>query len=140
MDFVPHSYCGLYCGACPKLRNTKAGTETDECYGCKSEQTAGYCALCGIKACARGRGRAFCSECSEYGACRLMENFLADTNWPYQQLASSNMESIRQRGLSEWLQAQEQRWRCANCGAYHSWWDETCPQCGQAVASYKADL
>ena len=41
---------------------------------------------------------------------------------------------------TEWLEAQKQRWRCTNCGKAHSWWDETCPQCGQAVANDKADI
>ena len=139
MNFVLHGYCGLFCGACPKMLSTKAGTGTDLCYGCKSGQPTGYCAICGIKACARDRAHEFCNECSEYGACGLIEKFLKDTNWPYQQIASSNMESIRQHGLSKWLEAQEQRWRCADCGASHSWWDEACPRCGHAVASYKAD-
>ena len=140
MDFVLHAYCGLYCGACPILLNTRAGKGTEQCHGCKSEQTAGYCAACGIKACARSRGHEFCNECSDYGACGLIDKFLKDTNWPHQQIASRNMESIRQNGLSKWLDAQEQRWRCANCGSYHSWGDETCPQCCQAIASYKVDL
>jgi rubrerythrin len=69
-----------------------------------------------------------------------MQKFLKDANWPYQQIVSNNMESIQRDGLSKWLEAQEQRWRCPTCGASHSWWDETCPQCDQAVASYKADL
>lgn len=29
---------------------------------------------------------------------------------------------------------------CADCCTSHSWWDETCPQCGHAVASYKDDI
>ena len=46
---------------------------------------------------------------------------------------------IRRDGLAKWLAGQEKRWRCANCGTPHSWWDETCPQCGQAVVSYQTD-
>ncbi len=140
MDFVLHGYCGLYCGACPKMLSAKAGAGGDTCYGCKSERPTGYCAVCGIKACARSKGHGFCNECSEYGACELMQNFLRDANWPYQRAASDNMESIRRSGLTKWLETQEQRWRCGSCGASYSWWDETCPRCGQAVASYKADL
>jgi hypothetical protein len=140
MDLVLHGYCGLYCGACPILINTRAGTATEQCHGCKSEQTAGYCAVCGIKACARGRGYEFCNECPEYGTCELMQNFLTDATWPHQRIAAKNMGAIRQDGLSTWLEAQERRWRCASCGAVHSWWDETCPRCGQSVASYQADL
>ncbi len=140
MEFVVHAYCGLYCGACPILLKTRAGIATQQCHGCKSQQPTGYCAVCGIKACAQSRGHAFCNECPEYERCALMDAFLKDGNWPYQQAAARNMESIRQIGLSEWLEAQGRRWRCANCGAPHSWRDETCPKCGQATASFEADL
>jgi hypothetical protein len=140
MDFVLHAYCGLYCGACPILLNTRADTAAEQCHGCKSEQPTGYCGVCGIKACAQSRGHAFCNDCPEYERCALMDKFLKDANWPYQQAAARNMESIRQLGISAWLEAQERRWRCVSCGVAHSWWDETCPECGQATASYKADL
>jgi hypothetical protein len=88
----------------------------------------------------KSKGYEFCNECSEYGTCERMRNFLKDANWPYQQVVSNNMESIHKYGLSKWLEAQEKRWRCTFCGASHSWWDETCSQCGQSVASYKADI
>jgi rubrerythrin len=50
------------------------------------------------------------------------------------------MERIREESLPKWLEMQDKRWRCQACGAPHSWYHETCPQCGQAVASYRADL
>ncbi len=140
MEFVLHAYCGLYCGACPILLNTKEGTGTEQCHGCKSEQPTNYCAVCGIRACAQSRGLAFCNECPEYEGCALMDKFLQDMNWPYQRAAARNMESIRQLGISAWLDAQKRRWLCANCGAAHSWWDERCAQCGHATANYSADL
>lgn len=140
MEFVMDAFCGLYCGACPNLLATKTGSGTNPCCGCKSELPTGFCATCGIKACAAQKGYEFCNECVELNTCEMMQNFLNDKNWPYQQSVIKNMEVIRQDGLSNWVAAQEQRWRCANCGSSHSWWNETCPQCGQAVASYKAEL
>ncbi len=62
MEHVLHAYCGLYCGACPVMVNTQARTGTEQCGGCKSEQTTGYCAVCGIKRCAQSRGHGFCNE------------------------------------------------------------------------------
>ena len=53
-----------------------------------------------------------------------MEKFLKDAKWPYQQAAARNLESIRQLGISAWLEAQERRWSCASCDAAHSWWDD----------------
>jgi len=40
MDFILHAYCGLYCGACPNLLNTRVGAGTERCHGCKSGQPA----------------------------------------------------------------------------------------------------
>jgi hypothetical protein len=96
--------------------------------------------ICGIKACAVRKGYEFCNECSEYGTCALMRKFVEDTKWPYQQGVLKNMEMIRCDGLAKWLEVQDERWRCANCDTSYSWWDETCPQCSQAVANYQADV
>jgi len=133
-------YCGLYCGACPVMLGTKAGTETNPCYGCKSEQPAGHCATCDIKQCARQKGDNFCHECAERSTCEQMRNFMADPQWPYHQSVFKNFDEIRRDGLAAWLEAQAERWRCGTCGISHSWWDETCRQCGQTVANYRADL
>jgi hypothetical protein len=122
------------------MLNTKADVGTEHCYGCKSEQSAGHCVTCGIKACARFKVYEFCYECTELSTCELMQKFIGDARWPYHQGILKNMEMIRRDGLTKWLEAQEQRWRCSNCGTFHSWWDETCFRCGQAVASYKADV
>jgi hypothetical protein len=50
MDFILHGYCGLYCGACLIMLNTKAEAGTERCYGCKSEQPdSSYIKLFGSK-------------------------------------------------------------------------------------------
>jgi rubrerythrin len=50
------------------------------------------------------------------------------------------MQKIQEEGLANSLEMQDRRWRCKNCDAAHSWYHETCPQCGQAVANYQADV
>jgi hypothetical protein len=136
MDFVLDGYCGTHCGACPIMLNTKAGKGTERCHGCKSEQPTGYCATCRIKACAQSKGYEFCYQCSDSSACELFQKFITEAKWP----VLKNMEMIRSEGKAKWLEAQDKRWRCANCGLSYSWYHETCPQCAQAVASYKANL
>ena len=142
MDYILHGYCGMYCGACPNLWATKAGINTaaQECYGCKSEKPTEYCSTCGIKACARRKGYEFCGQCDEWMACEFMQKFISNTQYPYGQCVLKNMQMIREDGLPQWLEIQDKRWRCKNCGTLHSWYHETCPQCGQAVANYKEDL
>jgi hypothetical protein len=140
MEYVLDGYCGLYCGACPGLLATISETGNNPCHGCKSEQPTWDCAACGIKSCAIRKGYQFCAQCTDSAACELLQKFVADAKWPYQQCVLKNMEMIRNEGKAKWLEAQDKRWRCANCGTSHSWWDETCSQCGQAVASYKVDI
>ncbi|MBN2677196.1 MAG: DUF3795 domain-containing protein [Anaerolineaceae bacterium] len=142
MDFRLDGYCGLFCGACPVMLGTSVGVEDNPCHGCKSDLMAAgrHCATCGIKACARGRGYEFCYECPDMVNCEQLQKFIADSKWPYHRGVLKNMEMIRREGVSKWLEAQGKRWQCANCGAAHSWWDETCPRCGGAVLNYQADL
>jgi len=141
MEFVLDGYCGLYCGACPVLLKTRAGDEPAPCYGCKSNYISQHhCATCDIKACARQKGYAFCHECAELNTCERMHTFMAAPEWPYHQSVLKNLECVERDGLQPWLEEQAKRWRCPQCGAAHSWWDETCRQCGAAVSSYRADL
>jgi hypothetical protein len=142
MDYVMDGYCGVYCGACPVLLATRAGKIDDaqQCYGCKSAKPTGFCATCGIKACAQRKGYQLCDQCSELVSCELMQRFVADTQYPYRQCVLKNMQRIQEQGLEKWREMQDKRWRCKDCGTAHSWYHQICPQCGQAVADYKADL
>jgi hypothetical protein len=85
MEFVLDGYCGVYCGACPVMLATKAGKIDDaqQCYGCKSEKPTGFCATCGIKACAQRKGYEFCDQCNELKTCELMQKFVSDQQYPY---------------------------------------------------------
>lgn len=55
------SYCGFYCGACPKYVK-------EECEGCKGETSrcaAGYKA-CKVRPCCLGKGINSCADCDEF--------------------------------------------------------------------------
>ena len=69
-----------------------------------------------------------------------MQKSMADEKWPYHQEVMKNLEFIQREGLFRWLVDQAERWRCENCGANHSWWDEFCPKCGEVVKSYRAGI
>jgi hypothetical protein len=55
------SYCGFYCGACPKFQK-------DECTGCKGDNpkcAAGYKA-CKVRPCCLENGYSTCADCKKY--------------------------------------------------------------------------
>lgn len=142
MDYVLDGYCGVYCGACPVMLATRAGSLEDDrqCYGCKSGKPTGFCETCELKACAIRKGFEICIECCEVTKCEFMCKFIADQQYPYGQCVLKNMLMIQIQGLPNWLGAQKKRWRCEHCGEPHSWYDETCPKCGQEVKNYQEDL
>ncbi|PKN97319.1 MAG: hypothetical protein CVU42_16405 [Chloroflexi bacterium HGW-Chloroflexi-4] len=142
MEFVFDSYCGVFCGACPIMLATNAGKleQDKQCFGCKSEKPTGYCKTCGIKACANKQGIDFCIQCTQMTNCDLFQKFTSDPVYQYGQCVIKNMEKIQIIGLQNWLEMQAKRWRCKNCGETQSWYQESCPRCGQFVENYKADL
>ena len=142
MEFVFDGYCGVYCGACPNILATLAGEleEEKQCHGCKSENPTNYCKTCEIKACAINKSLDLCFQCAELSTCGLFQKFVSDPIYPYGQCVEKNMMMIKEISREKWLEAQDKRWRCKNCGTTHSWYEQSCPNCKKFVEDYKADL
>jgi hypothetical protein len=135
MEFRLDGYCGLYCGACPNLLETKAGTAQIACLGCKTDQSPEWCRSCALKACARRRGLEFCSACPDY-PCRELEEFAGSAEYPYHREIHEYMKIIDQAGQAAWLQKMKARWSCPACGREASWWNTACKNCGAALGGY----
>ena len=143
MDFRYDTLCGLYCGACPILvanENDAVATiaqawkmepEQLRCHGCKSEINAVYCANCGIKSCAEGKGVEYCFQCADYTCSRLLD-FRNDAH-SHHSIVLQNLNFVRGQGIEKWLEVQKTRWSCANCGAAFTWYAEICEVCGAKV-------
>ena len=106
--------CGLDCAQCEAYKLTQANdlaglealvtkwkvdfnapnmTVKDvTCDGCTatSGRIGGYCAMCGIRACAVERGLDTCAECTDYG-CEKLTAF-----WQNAPQAKANLEALRQ--------------------------------------------
>ncbi len=136
MDYSLEGYCGLYCGACPMLLETRAGTGKTACHGCKTDQNPEWCMKCGLKACARGKGLDFCSGCADY-PCKDLEGFKTSAEYPYHREVYEYMKIIREQGKSAWLEKMKSRWSCPACGQPSSWWDTTCKKCGAELNGYE---
>lgn len=137
--------CGAYCGACPVYR---AWAEQDMprlealahelnvtadrlmCTGCRTP--AAFClgGECEIKACARHRGVAFCTECADYPCNRIRRSRVAH---PHLGALLRDAERLKGAGVTAWLREEDAHWRCAGCGAKVAAGDEACPKCGNAL-------
>lgn len=145
MAFRCDTYCGLYCGGCAILLANREGTveeiaraegvqpEELRCHGCKTEVVATFCTDCYMKECAERRGIEFCIECDEYPCERLVA--FKEDKYPHHSVVLKNLERMREIGLQPWLSEQKSRWSCPNCGQAHSWYDESCKECGAELYS-----
>jgi hypothetical protein len=137
MEFILEGYCGLYCGACPDLLETKAGTAQNKCCGCKSKiNNPGWCSKCNLKACAKDKKIEFCFQCNEY-PCEKLKYFINDINYPYHKEVPHYMKMIEKEGKDIWLEKMKRRWSCPKCNTSISWWQQSCPGCGEKINGYQ---
>lgn len=108
------AYCGLDCSVCSAFiatqKNDKEGLaktaarwserfkvkikpEDVVCNGCVTEdgRKASYCAMCEVRICCTGKGKANCALCEEY-SCEKLEKFFKDAPE-----AKENLEKFRER-------------------------------------------
>lgn len=121
------SPCGLYCGVCGILyahrdNNTKFkeilaglyGTEPDEikCEGCLSDVVFKYCRVCPIKECVLKRGYEGCYECDDF-PCEHIQNFPMPAG---KKVMLRAVPEWRKLGTEKWVESEEKRYICPNCG------------------------
>jgi hypothetical protein len=146
--FNPDTYCGIYCGACSIAMYSETG-RTDEfvaclgglpkeelsCGGCKSENVYAGCKACGLRRCAREKGVERCSDCADYPCKSYRKWQTAAKLLPHLQTASASLKNIKFDGVDHWLDVQEKRWSCPDCGTSFSWYSTACYNCGFSLAS-----
>ena len=141
--------CGLYCGACiirsavkkndPQLIQRIAdglavylghpvGVEDVECEGCLSGVRAAPCRDCEIRDCATERGVDWCSQCDDF-PCQLITGFNND-EFAHHSEVLDNIRRQQEIGVSAWVEEQEKRWRCPQCGQPRDWYTAQCSACG----------
>ena len=141
--------CGLYCGACSTYIARKRGDEVAlnavakriaeyrgwtikpekdlVCAGCLSSQLAIFCLRCAIRDCAFEKGITYCAQCSDF-PCQIIIDFNNDGR-PHHSEVLANVRRQQEMGIDAWLDEQEKRWRCPDCGCSIEWYDTKCPQC-----------
>ena len=140
------SYCGIYCGACSILRHGETGARDSfidccpklpegklSCCGCKLGNLYPACKGCPIRSCAITRGIGHCADCADYPCDSYKKWQSAKLLLPHLSEAPASLHTIKNDGTTSWLESQEKRWACTNCGAPFSWYAITCERCGQNV-------
>jgi len=135
------SPCGLYCGVCAihiagrdnnrkfkerlvslyqgdvpgkgTLPNSENLTVDDiHCRGCLSDDLFMHCKQCEIRDCTREKGYSGCHECDEF-PCDLIENFFMSVG---KKIILRSVPYRREVGTEKWVQDEESRYLCPECG------------------------
>ena len=144
--------CGLYCGVCRIRQATEendleylkrlvkiyarrfpvvASASGDElmCDGCLSARRFVFCQECSIRECTQQRGYQGCHECVDF-PCRLVDEFPMPVG---KRVILRSVPYWRAHGTEQWVSAEEERYRCPECGQRLFRGARQCKQCEAAV-------
>lgn len=106
----------LYKGETPGkgvLPNSESLTADDiRCRGCLSDERFLHCRQCDIRNCTQEKGYTGCHECSEF-PCDYIENFPMAVG---KKVILRSVPYRRQYGTEKWVQDEEARYVCPQCG------------------------
>jgi hypothetical protein len=125
--------CGMNCGIClAYLRKER------RCLGCYIEDAdiRPYLMRCVIRNCEtiKNSESGFCYECEEY-PCKRLKQLDKRYRIRYAMSMIENLENIREKGLSAFVEGEEERWRCPKCGGVICVHRHCCSECGEKVNS-----
>ncbi|TXT67677.1 MAG: hypothetical protein BAJALOKI1v1_30040 [Promethearchaeota archaeon] len=130
LDLV--TYCGLWCGACPSFHRGR-------CKGCRTTENknpkkkkCGY----GIRKCCKDRGIEYCGQCDAYPCSkinRLITSQKGRKEYDYRHNIPQNFQMIKKEGFEKWLQYQQEKWKCGQCGGHGVFYNLICWECKNPV-------
>lgn len=121
--------CGMNCGACMAYLRPK-----NPCGGCLGleDHKPEYCRKCIVVTCGirKTLNSGFCYECEKF-PCRRIKQLDKRYHSKYHMSMIENLEMIKNQGLSAFLENENSRWLCPECGAPVSVHRDNCFQCGR---------
>jgi hypothetical protein len=129
--------CGMNCALC--IGHVR---EKNRCEGCGGNDLnkSQYCQMCTIVHCEKRKLTAsgFCYECPSF-PCARMKNLDKRYRTRYGMSMFENLAFIQENGLEAFIQAEEEKWRCGECGATLSVHRTACVECGhpREIMSYE---
>jgi len=140
--------CGLYCGVCAvyiahRDNNQKfkevltkvykpfiKGVEDIKCTGCLSDgEVFPVCRSCPIKKCVQEKNINGCYECEEF-PCRYIENFPLEEG---KKVIMRTIPTWREQGTEKFVELEEKRYHCPECGNPLFRGAKHCNKCGISV-------
>jgi len=123
--------CGLYCGVCaiyiahkdnnlkfkqilfPIYKAFAKSVDDISCTGCLSDGVVfPVCSKCPIKNCTREKGIEGCHQCDEF-PCKFITNFPIPVA---KKVISRSIPAWRELGTEMWVEQEEKRYHCPECG------------------------
>jgi hypothetical protein len=111
--------CGMNCGVCVsylamKVDLKKQGFRKKYCAGCLPRGE--HCTFMRNQCELLGKGQVrFCYECGEF-PCRRLKALDKRYRDRYHMSMIENLETIRDHGIEGFLEREEAKWRCPECG------------------------
>ena len=140
--------CGLYCGVCsifiahrdnnlkfkkrlmPVYKAFAKTVDDIACTGCLSDGVVfPVCRSCPIKRCSQDRGLDGCHQCDDF-PCKFIENFPIQVG---KKVILRTIPTWREIGTEKWVESEEQRYHCPDCGNTLFRGAKRCNKCGIAV-------
>lgn len=121
--------CGMNCAICLAFLREKR-----KCAGCwgSNENKSNSCIQCIIKNCEllANTESKFCYECKQYPCLRLKQ---LDKRYrtKYKMSMIENLEYIKVKGLTNFIEKEHKRWRCERCGGTICVHRGFCLSCGK---------
>lgn len=109
--------CGLNCGICHESLRKE-----NPCTGClgpnetKSDYCANHCkiAVCEVR---RSLPDRFCDQCPQFPCSEMVDKEIWYANtYPMVESLMGNLALLRKEGMEKFLQLEEERWKCGDCG------------------------
>jgi len=123
--------CGLYCGVCsiyiahrddnlkfkeillPVYKAFAKSVDDISCTGCLSEGIVfPVCRVCAIKNCTKDKGIDGCHQCDDF-PCKFIDNFPVPVG---KKVILRAIPTRREKGTEYWVEEEEKRYHCPECG------------------------
>lgn len=121
--------CGVYCGACPAFNKT--------CKGCASEdrdQNRNGKWSCKIRTCCYDQKKLnYCVDCGQF-PCKIIDkklirSHLHEPRYKYRHEIPYVFSNLKRMNVKNYLEYQQQRWKCDSCGGRIVFYNYTCESC-----------